>query len=714
MAKSIGTLTLDLVARIGGFEKGMDQAARISEKRLQQIATQAAAVGNALGTYLVRGIDKAAGTLWRLTKGAIDNADELGKLSQKVGIAADDLSKLQYAAKLADVDTAALQTALVKISKSAVDAADGTGDAAAAFKALSVDVKDSNGQIKSSYDLLLETADAFSQYEDGAEKTAAAVAIFSKAGADMIPLLNGGAAAIREAGDELERLGGVVTPEAARQAEAFNDNLTRLQTSVTGLGNELSIELLPTLVKLTDRFIEFNKEAKDSEALSDGLEVAIRGITGVAITAGNAFQFLADNAAAWAALAGAVLSGNFSGAVDIAKHRLEDLKTDINDVRHAFDGAGKAADEVAASIKNFAPDLTGVPTLADLFGGGKKGKLGFSDEKNKETQATKELTAAERQFNNEIEARISILEELKKMADELKESESRQTDIGLDAAANIDEEIKRIEGLGSAIEGLNAQQLEFANNFGGAFAAYSDSISNISATIGGDLVSALDAAIYRTADLAANTLLWGEGGTEALKALGRSIITDVVSSLIKVGLQMAANAALQATLGTTMAAATTAFAGAATAAWTPAAIGASIATLGGAGPIGLSSYLSALVAGETAALAAGAAGGGFAEGGFTGHGPLNEVAGVVHRGEYVLSNDMLKSLDQMPSGGGIVINNNAPGIKITPRGRSITIDMLPELLDMIDGDQAARAETQLGRNFRATASKLGTQPSANR
>jgi phage-related minor tail protein len=41
---------------------------------------------------------------------------------------------------------------------------------------------------------------------------------------------------------------------------------------------------------------------------------------------------------------------------------------------------------------------------------------------------------------------------------------------------------------------------------------------------------------------------------------------------------------------------------------------------------------------------------GYAAGGYTGDGPANEVAGVVHRGEFVLSQDMLRALG---SGGGM-------------------------------------------------------------
>ena len=43
--RSLGTLTLDLIARIGGFEQGMDKAGRLTEKRMKEMEARAEAAG---------------------------------------------------------------------------------------------------------------------------------------------------------------------------------------------------------------------------------------------------------------------------------------------------------------------------------------------------------------------------------------------------------------------------------------------------------------------------------------------------------------------------------------------------------------------------------------------------------------------------------------------------------------------------------------------
>ena len=61
-----------------------------------------------------------------------------------------------------------------------------------AFRALGISLKDNGGNVKTSGDLFLDIAQKFSKMEDGAAKTALAIRLFGRAGAELIPLLNQG------------------------------------------------------------------------------------------------------------------------------------------------------------------------------------------------------------------------------------------------------------------------------------------------------------------------------------------------------------------------------------------------------------------------------------------------------------------------------------------------------------------------------------------
>jgi hypothetical protein len=206
-----------------------------------------------------------------MIKSAIDAADQLNKLSQKIGISVEALSTLRFAAQLSDVSLDTLQKGIKGLSQNIAEATTGVGDGAQVFEALGISVKNADGSMKSTEAVLLQVADVFANLEDGAVKTALAVKLFGKSGMDMIPFLNQGAAGITQLTAEAERLGLKLTTETARSAEAFNDNLTALKASSSSLGIALARDFLPELTNITNAMREAANEAGTLKALWVGL-----------------------------------------------------------------------------------------------------------------------------------------------------------------------------------------------------------------------------------------------------------------------------------------------------------------------------------------------------------------------------------------------------------------------------------------------------------
>lgn len=246
-----GSIVIDLLMKTGAFETDTKRA----EKRLNELKKEAQKVGVAIGgAFAAVGVAAAA-----MVKSSIDAMDEMSKMAQKVGTSVEALSALGYAADLSGVSNEALGSAMVKLSKNMSDAAMGTGEAEKGFKALGISVKNADGTLKSTDQMLAEVADKFAGFKDGAEKTALAVAIFGKAGAELIPLLNGGSAGLSEMRDEAQRLGVVLDTDAAKAAEAFNDDLSRMAAAVTGVANRAAADLLPALNDVSSMFVELAK-----------------------------------------------------------------------------------------------------------------------------------------------------------------------------------------------------------------------------------------------------------------------------------------------------------------------------------------------------------------------------------------------------------------------------------------------------------------------
>lgn len=229
-----------------------------AKKNLTGLGDQAAALSTKFGTI---GTAIAAAFAGASLKGAIDTLDKLDDMAEKTGIATDALSALRYAGEVNSVSFESLAVGIKKLSKNMAEAAGGSKDAAATYAAMGIEVKDSNGKLKSSDEVLGLIADRFKNYEDGAAKAALAQQIFGKSGADMIPLLNLGAEGIRNLRTEAEQLGAVYGGDLAKQAADFNDNLKRMQLAaeaakVSFLGDT---GLLQTLVNFTNELLAGRK-----------------------------------------------------------------------------------------------------------------------------------------------------------------------------------------------------------------------------------------------------------------------------------------------------------------------------------------------------------------------------------------------------------------------------------------------------------------------
>lgn len=305
----IGALRAVLGIETAQFETGLKSA----QSQLSGFGAGVAKAGAAAAVaFAAAGAAVAIGL-----KGAIESADKLNKASQSIGMPVEELSKLKYAADLSDVSMESLGVSMGKLSKSMSAVAGGAaGPAAEAFKALRIEVQNSDGSLKSNSVVLGEIAGKFKGYEDGAAKTALAIAIFGKAGAAMIPLLNQGKDGLAEASAEAERYGLVLDKRTAMAAEAFNDNLKRMSAITEGAWTQLAAKLLPTLEGLS-KILLTNKE--NSSLLStamDGLAYVLKTAAAAGVLVYNSFSVMGTLVGSVASAVLLVAKGQFTAAYE--------------------------------------------------------------------------------------------------------------------------------------------------------------------------------------------------------------------------------------------------------------------------------------------------------------------------------------------------------------------------------------------------------------
>lgn len=236
---------------------GLDTAAFSSGVKEAQSSMDALASGF---KRVIAGLSIAAiGVQFKQSvQGIIDSADQIGKASEKFGIPVETLSALKFAADQADVGFESLAKGMGKLSKAIFSGAvDPSGEAAKAFKAMGVSIKDSAGDIKPTEDILGDIAERFSRAEDGSEKAAIAIKVFGKSGADLIPFLNMGRDGIKELTDQASRLGIVISKETSDKARQFNDTLKVIDATSRAFWVTITEALLPTLQDLAQWFLDF-------------------------------------------------------------------------------------------------------------------------------------------------------------------------------------------------------------------------------------------------------------------------------------------------------------------------------------------------------------------------------------------------------------------------------------------------------------------------
>jgi len=207
----------------------------------------------AVGTAAV-----AAGAgILKLVDSTAREGDRLAKTAPQIGLTAESLQELEFAADRAGVSQQSFIKGMRNLQRVVFDAKRGLADAKDSFKELGVDVKDSNGNFKDTETLFEDIVAAFNRLEDGPVKTGVAMKLFSRAGAEMIPLFNGGVEGLRDLRQEFKRLGGGLSNFTSAQGEKYVDALTDMKRAQLALKDQIAGPLIGTFTEYIQSLTEW-------------------------------------------------------------------------------------------------------------------------------------------------------------------------------------------------------------------------------------------------------------------------------------------------------------------------------------------------------------------------------------------------------------------------------------------------------------------------
>ena len=289
------------IRKLGNSMQGLQGQVKNAQLSFNNLKASVAGFASAIaGTAIVGG-------LAAVVKQGIDAGDALNRMQIITGISAKALTGIGNQAKLADVDMGTLTKGLTKLSVNVVKAASGNADLAQKFKDLGINIKDAKGNVQPTDAILKQLADRFADMPDGAQKAAAAVALFGKSGAELIPMLNDGAAA-------MEKFTYKISDDFAARSDLFNDTLTTLEIQTKGFGLELTDALLPALQSILEEFAKLFDSKNDWTSLFKVITGGLRGVaTFIYATIQLVDQWIKTIVFSFDAI-GKALKGDFVGA----------------------------------------------------------------------------------------------------------------------------------------------------------------------------------------------------------------------------------------------------------------------------------------------------------------------------------------------------------------------------------------------------------------
>ncbi|HBP0280389.1 TPA: phage tail tape measure protein [Pseudomonas aeruginosa] len=491
-SRSLGTLTLDLIAKVGGFVAGMDAAERRSEKWRKEVEKNAAKVGAAIGAATAAGITALAA----LTVSTVRNANEIANLASVANASTTEFQKYAAGAKLVGIEQEKLADIFKDVNDKVGDFLNtGGGALADFFENVAPKVGVTADQFRN-----LSGPQALGLYVSSLEKAKVSQsdmtfyleAIASDATA-LLPLLRNNAEGFKAFGDAAQAAGAILDEKTIKSASELQAATWLVEQSTTGLKNQLTSALIPVLSDFATKLLDVSKDGTSMVAVGEFLVTTLKLVAGAAVATVGAFQLVGKSIAGAAAVASSAFEGITwleiaSGPAGWAKRfvqNLDGVKASTSVFAEDMVGSGKKIVEVLEFIGNAGTgDVNGrVKELAKLLDDlRKKNKTGTFEAPGKEAQAAaKKLQSAYETVEQSYQRQIALINTEVDKRKDATEVAKLQFEIESGKLVGINaEQQKRLNGLAEELDRL--KQLKQANEDAAKAQAFRATLNESNAT----------------------------------------------------------------------------------------------------------------------------------------------------------------------------------------------------------------------------------------
>lgn len=207
------------------------------------------------GAALVASAGIAVTAMVGFATNAASAADEVDKMSQKIGLSIEGYQEWAYVMGQNGMEIDKLQTGMKTLVQQMDSAASGSVTAQENFDRLGVSIYDANGGLKEQETIMNEVLRALADMENGTEKARLATELFGKSGTEMMPMLNQGSAAMDELTTRAHELGLVMSEETVAAGVTLGDLMDDLKQSFAQIGVSLGSALFPAIQMIVEMIL---------------------------------------------------------------------------------------------------------------------------------------------------------------------------------------------------------------------------------------------------------------------------------------------------------------------------------------------------------------------------------------------------------------------------------------------------------------------------
>lgn len=156
---------------------------------------------------------------------------EIRKLSNQSGLTTQQVQELQYVSSMLGVDYESIADTMKDLTEKMYDASSGNAELSAEFNDLGVRIYDTNGNLRQSFDVLIELIDAYGDISNKTERAARMQKILGESSRELNALIYAGGTAIKQYRDQAHEWGIVMSEEVATAMEVTEKKTRELDAA---------------------------------------------------------------------------------------------------------------------------------------------------------------------------------------------------------------------------------------------------------------------------------------------------------------------------------------------------------------------------------------------------------------------------------------------------------------------------------------------------